>query len=52
MKIRKQIFNSSVCITEVALNEFVKEKKLRREDIINITPVIDGIVLWYWELTY
>lgn len=49
MKIRKREFNNSNCIPEVAINEFIREKLLRREDIINIIPINNGVELWYWH---
>ena len=48
MKINKIEFSNSQCIPEVAINEFVLERSLSREDIINIIPINDGVELWYW----
>jgi hypothetical protein len=48
MKIKKREFSNSQCIPEVAINEFIVEKSLKREDIISIIPIGNGVELWYW----
>ena len=48
MEIRKGEFNNSYCIPEVEINKFIKENRIERNDIINIVPMENGVVLWYW----
>lgn len=50
MIVRKRDFNNSYCITEVAINEFINERGLRREHVINIIPTNNGVELWYWDM--
>ena len=48
MKINKIEFSNLYCIPEIAINDFILENSLNREDIINIIPINDGVELWYW----
>ena len=48
MEIKKREFNNSYCIPEVEINKFMVERNIERNDIINIVPIENGVVLWYW----
>ena len=48
MKIKRREFSKSLCIIEDAMNAFMIERSIKREDIISIIPINNGFELWYW----